>query len=254
MNRFHFTLILICGFNICFASDKYLSPPDKFKWGVSTTANFNPYINPLKNLKYSAYNGGDIGTYLALNLKKVRLDLGLNYGLANYNFSYTHPQFQDHFIRENKTIHRFYIDLLFSRKIYNTSTSHFSIGTGISFGADSRIHDDDKRELITESFYDAGIGRENNRLMIFRKSNGGENAVAFLVFHFTYHAYHPKFTYFIRFKANVDLVNPDVSRSTIIAYDRQQNQLEIEQINFRDPRHLLSLSFGWDLWQSNNKD
>src|SRR5690606_32192979 len=138
------------------------------------------------HLAYSAFNGGRIGTYYIVERRRVRWDAEAHLGIADYNLQYTHPLYEQYKIGLKQTLYSFHIDIAFSLKVYLSRTSRMDLGTGLFFGTDGKLYYDGINKVITESFFDPGIGKENHRVLLYSDMRGNITSSNGLFFHVTY--------------------------------------------------------------------
>ena len=179
----------------------------KYRWGASLTGVYNFRSGASPHVEYSALNGGKIGTYYVVERKRVRWDAEANFGIANYNLQYTHPLYEQYKIRLKQALYSFHIDIAFSLKAYLNHKSRMDVGTGLFFGTDGMLYHNEINKIITESFFDPGVGRTNHRMILYSDMTGNFTFSNGLFFHFTYQSLQPRYPFFIRLRSNLTFRN-----------------------------------------------
>lgn len=221
----------------------------RYSWGVNVTGLCN-FIPPSSlHLKSNVFKGGNIGSYYAVERNRVRWDAAVNFGITNYNLQYTHPLYEQYKIGLKQTLYSFHIDIAFSLKVYLSHISRMDVGAGLFFGTDGRLDDQETDKVIKESFFDPGIGRENNRIVLYSDIIGNLSVANGWFFHLTYRSLQARYPFFIRFRSNLTFPGKRF-QANFIAFDHLPDQELIEFTRHFDPRLTFSITIGWDLWRS----
>ncbi|MBX9449256.1 MAG: hypothetical protein KL787_05860 [Taibaiella sp.] len=242
---FLISLLLLYAYG--FSQDSVIE--SKYSFGASVTGLYN-FIPPSSHhVKCNVFKGGSIGSYYAIERNRVRWDAEVNLGITNYQIQYTHPLYEQYKVNLKQTLYSFHIDIAFSLKVYLSHISRMDVGGGLFFGNDGRLFAQETDKVITESFFDPDIGRENNRIVLYSDIIGNLSVSNGWFFHLTYRSLHTRYPFFIRLRSNLTFPGKGF-QVNFLAFDHLPDQELIDFSRHFDPRLTFSMAFGWDLWRS----
>jgi len=207
----------------------------------------NPEATKINNLRFSRYNGGELGVYLSYQRRRIKLSTHMSVKLTDYNFKYQSDKIPD-FIIDYKQA------LLIANKTYDIGIIvvqqpdyEFVITPSVNMVVD--FNNKQKRETTYYTyFYDSTLQRENSRISGYaRKATHRSDYRVGFGLSGTYQTY-GKYAWFITAQVTF-FAKVQPYTNTIVAYDRVNPSLP-EVYKIKDNPLTFQLLFGWRFWHT----